>query len=111
MRPGQGRRNFPYPKSLILSQEGVLQDPRGRSALSHLPDVVQELGGGQAVLWAGELAAVVLEEGQQVRLQVKQPVGGGPGVSPYRPPLAPRALAAQQWRQEGVGWCRDSAET
>ena len=55
----------------------------------HLPDVVQELRGGEAVLRAGELAAVVLEEGQQVGLQVKQPVGGGPAsslsVSPCRP--------------------------
>lgn len=62
--------------------------PPGRPSTSpHLPDVVQELGGRQAVLWAGELAAVVLEEGQQVWLQVKQPAWGGPvsaleGVAP-----------------------------
>lgn len=41
--------------------------------LSHLPDVIQELGGGEALLRAGKLLAVVLEKGQQVRVQVKQP--------------------------------------
>lgn len=51
--------------------------------------MVQELGGGEAVLRPGELATVVLEEGQQVRLQVKQPVGGGPGVSPGCQPRRP----------------------
>lgn len=69
-RPGTRiTSNSPDSKSL-LSQEGTPFAP-------HLPDVVQELGGREAVLRAGELAAVVLEEGQQVRLQVKQPVGGG----------------------------------
>ena len=52
--------------------------PPGRCSSSpHLPDVVQELGRRQAVLWAGELAAVILEEGQQAWLQVKQPAGAG----------------------------------
>lgn len=74
-RPGTRiASNSPDSKPL-LSQEGTPSAP-------HLPDVVQELGGGEAVLRAGELAAVVLEEGQQVRLQVKQPVGGRSGVSP-----------------------------
>lgn len=41
--------------------------------LSHLPDVIQELGGGEALLRAGKLLAVVPEKGQQVRVQVKQP--------------------------------------
>jgi len=40
--------------------------------LSHLPDVIQELGGREALLRAGKLLAVVLEKGQQVRVQVKQ---------------------------------------
>lgn len=40
---------------------------------SHLPNVIQELGGGQALLGAGKLLAVVLEKGQQVRVQIKQP--------------------------------------
>lgn len=111
MRPGQGRRNFPYPKSLILSQEGVLQDLRGRSALSHLPDVVQELRGGQAVLWAGELAAVVLEEGQQVRLQVKQPVGGRPRCQSLQAPPGSASPSCPAVAAGVGGVCRDSAET
>lgn len=41
--------------------------------LSHLPDVIQELRGREALLRAGKLLAVVLEKGQQVRIQVKQP--------------------------------------
>lgn len=40
----------------------------------HLPDVVQELRGGKAVLRTRELAAAILEEGQQVGLQFKKPV-------------------------------------
>lgn len=61
----------------ILSQEGacwILEATPTRPS-PHLPDVVQELRGGEAVLGAGVLAAVVLEEGQQVGLQVKQPAG------------------------------------
>lgn len=40
---------------------------------SHLPNVIQELRGGQALLGAGKLLAVILEKGQQVRVQIKQP--------------------------------------
>lgn len=66
--------------SLILSQEGAcwILEATPPHPSPHLPDVVQELRGGEAVLGAGVLAAVVLEEGQQVGLQVKQPAGGGP---------------------------------
>lgn len=95
---GEGRqRNSPTLPSLSCS-------PPGRPSTSpHLPDVVQELGGRQAVLWAGELAAVVLEEGQQVWLQVKQPAWGV-RCQPWRgsslqAPMALAALAAEEGAQ------------
>lgn len=67
---GWSKSHFPVPSPLAS-----LMDPRGHSGPSpHLPDVVQKLGGGEAVFGAGELAAVVLEEGQQVGLEGKQPV-------------------------------------
>lgn len=47
----------------------------------YLPDVVQKLWGGEAILGAGELVAIVLEEGQQVGLQGKEPAGQGTDVN------------------------------
>lgn len=104
---GRVRKEFSHPGfSLSCS-------PPGRCSSSpHLPDVVQELGRRQAVLWAGELAAVVLEEGQQAWLQVKQPAGGGgrPGVSPGGSPLqAPWALAALQQGEACRAWTVNSS--
>ena len=94
------------PKEFSHPRFSLSCSPPGRPSTSpHLPDVVQELGGRQAVLWAGELAAVVLEEGQQVWLQVKQPARGGPvsalGGSPLQ---APWALAALQQGKVRRAW-------
>lgn len=61
----------PLPKDFFLLHRGcaaAMPQP-----LSHLPDVIQELRSREALLRAGELLAVVLEKGQQVRIQVKQP--------------------------------------
>lgn len=94
------------PKEFSHPRFSLSCSPPGRPSTSpHLPDVVQELGGRQAVLWAGELAAVVLEEGQQVWLQVKQPARGGAvsalGGSPLQ---APWALAALQQGKVRRAW-------
>lgn len=45
--------------------------------IPHLPNVVQEFWGRETVLRAGELAAVVLKERQQVRFQGEEPAGWG----------------------------------
>lgn len=60
----------PLPKGFLLPGGCVPAMPQ---PFPHLPDVIQELGGREALLRAGKLLAVVLEEGQQVRVQVKQP--------------------------------------
>lgn len=60
----------PLPKGFLV-QGGCV--PAMPQPLSHLPDVIQELRGREALLRAGKLLAVVLEKGQQVRVQVEQP--------------------------------------
>lgn len=55
----------------------VPNPPAGCPDPSHLSDVIQELGRGQALLGAGKLLAVVLEKGQQVRVQIEQPATAG----------------------------------
>lgn len=60
----------PSPKGFLLHGGCALATPQ---ALSHLPDMIQELRGREALLRTGKLLAVVLEKGQQVRVQVKQP--------------------------------------
>lgn len=71
MFPGQTHHSpKPLPKSFFLRGDCASAMPQ---PLSHLPDVIQELRGREALLRAGKLLAVVLEKGQQVRIQVKQP--------------------------------------